>query len=371
PKTGDDRSAGRGRPTSGGSFSRNRPARQEEIPAEPRTGPAPTAYAGSSETIQASSTSGASRPAANRRPSERSSTAAGPRRRQSPPRPAPRPKTTPRPPAPGKAPPAGSRSTEVPPRKRATARIDEAPEGTRIQKVLSEAGIASRRAAEDMIRQGRVIVNGDFADLGQRIDPAVDRVEVDNRRVQLDPTKQYFLLNKPEGVITTTRDPEGRTTVLDVIGVHERVFPVGRLDIATEGLLLLTNDGELTHRLTHPSFEVTKTYVAEVSGTIGKGVLRKLTQTGVDLGEKEPFKADAVKILGSRKGPGGNRSVVELEVHEGPKHLVRRVLEAVDRPVLRLVRTGMGPIKLGRMTTGTYRHLTQAEVDALYREVGL
>jgi 23S rRNA pseudouridine2605 synthase len=225
--------------------------------------------------------------------------------------------------------------------------------------------------AEDMIRQGRVIVNGDFADLGQRIDPAVDRVEVDHLRVQLDPTKQYFLLNKPEGVITTTSDPEGRTTVLDVIGIHERVFPVGRLDIATEGLLLLTNDGELTHRLTHPSFEVTKTYVAEVAGTIGKGVMRKLTQTGVDLGEKELFKADAVRILGSRKGPGGNRSVVELEVHEGPKHLVRRVMEAVDRPVLRLVRTGMGPVKLGRMTTGSYRHLTQAEVDALYREVGL
>ncbi|CAN5750072.1 pseudouridine synthase [soil metagenome] len=275
-----------------------------------------------------------------------------------------------RPPKPGKAPVSRSK-TEIPPRKRATARTNEPPEGTRIQKVLSEAGIASRRAAEDMIRQGRVIVNGDFADLGQRIDPAVDRVEVDNLRVQLDPTKQYFLLNKPEGVITTTKDPEGRTTVLDVIGVHERVFPVGRLDIATEGLLLLTNDGELTHRLTHPSFEVTKTYVAEVAGSIGKGVLRKLTQTGVDLGEKELFKADAVRILGSRKGPGGNRSVVELEVHEGPKHLVRRVLEAVDRPVLRLVRTGVGPIKLGRMTSGTYRHLAQTEVDALYREVGL
>jgi 23S rRNA pseudouridine2605 synthase len=268
------------------------------------------------------------------------------------------------------APRAGA-SSEVPPRKRASAPSEEPLEGTRIQKVLSEAGIASRRAAEDLIRQGRVLVNGSFADLGQRIDPAVDRVEVDGLRVQIDTTKQYFLLNKPEGVITTTNDPEDRTTVLDIIGVHERVFPVGRLDIATEGLLLLTNDGELTHRLTHPSFEVTKTYVAEVSGMIGRGVIRTLTQTGVDLGEKELFKADAVRVLGSRKGPGGNRTVVELEVHEGPKHLVRRVLEAVDRPVLRLVRTGMGPLKLGRMSSGTYRHLTQAEVDALYREVGL
>jgi 23S rRNA pseudouridine2605 synthase len=241
----------------------------------------------------------------------------------------------------------------------------------RVQKVLSEAGIASRRAAEELIRQGRVVINGRLAELGQRIDASQDRVEVDGQRVQLDLQKQYILLNKPEGVITTSRDPEGRTTVLDIIGVHERVFPVGRLDIATEGLLLLTNDGELTHRLTHPSFEVTKTYVAEVAGLVGKGVVRTLTQTGVDLGDPDPFTADEVRVLGSRKGPTGNRTVVELDVHEGPKHLVRRMLEAVDRPVLRLVRTGMGPLKLGRLSSGTYRHLTQDEVDALYREVGL
>lgn len=237
--------------------------------------------------------------------------------------------------------------------------------------MLSEAGIASRRAAEEMIRQGRVVINGRLAEFGQRIDPAEDRVEVDGRRVQLDPEKRYLMLNKPAGVITTSKDPEGRTTVLDIVGVHDRVFPVGRLDIGTEGLLLLTNDGELTHRLTHPSFEVTKTYVAEVAGTVGKGVLRKLTDTGVDLGGSEPFVADSVKVLGARKGPGGNRTVVQLEVHEGPTHLVRRLLEAVDRPVLRLVRTGMGPLKLGRMASGTYRNLTQGEVDALYREVGL
>ena len=221
------------------------------------------------------------------------------------------------------------------------------------------------------MRQGRVLVNGRFAELGQRIDPATDRVEVDGQRVQLDPAKRYLLFNKPEGVVTTSKDPEGRTTVLDLVGVEERVFPVGRLDIATEGLLLLTNDGELTHRLTHPSFEVTKTYVAEVAGTVGRGVLRKLTQTGVDLGDPEPFVADAVRVIGSRTGPAGNRSVLEMEVHEGPQHLVRRLLEAVDRPVVRLVRTGMGPLKLGRMASGSYRNLTQEEVDALYREVGL
>ena len=241
----------------------------------------------------------------------------------------------------------------------------------RISKLLSEAGIASRRAADEMIRRGRVGVNGRPAELGQRVDPSVDRVEVDGQRVQIDPAKRYLLLNKPEGVITTSKDPEGRTTVLDIVGVQERVFPVGRLDIATEGLLVLTNDGELTHRLTHPRFEVTKTYVAEVAGTVGRGLIRKLTETGVDLGEPEPFVADSVRVIGARKGPAGNRTVLELEVHEGPKHLVRRLLEAVDRPVVRLVRTGMGPLKLGRMATGTYRNLTQEEVDALYREVGL
>lgn len=241
----------------------------------------------------------------------------------------------------------------------------------RLQKVLSEAGIASRRASEVLIREGRVLVNGHPAELGQRIDAATDRVEVDGQRVYLDPAKLYYMLNKPEGVITTSKDPEGRTTVLDIVGLAERVFPVGRLDIATEGLLVLTNDGELTHRLTHPSFEVTKTYVAEVAGLVGRGVIRKLTETGVDVGAREPFTADAVTVLGSRKGPIGNRTVVELEVHEGPKHLVRKMLEAVDRPVIRLVRTGMGPLKLGRLSSGTYRALTRDEVEALYREVGL
>lgn len=267
--------------------------------------------------------------------------------------------------------PGGARGVPAPVPSQTGAVPDTPGEGVRLQKVLSQAGIASRRAAEEMISRGKVLVNGRPAVLGQRIDPAGDRVEVDGQRVQLDPAKVYVMLNKPEGVITTSSDPEGRTTVLDIVGAQERLYPVGRLDAATEGLLLLTNDGELTHRLTHPSFEVTKTYVAEVAGSFGRGLLRRLTETGVSLGDPELFIADAVKVLGAQKGSSGNRTVVELEVHEGSKHLVRRLLEAVDRPVIRLVRTGMGPLKLGRLAAGTYRHLSPDEVNALYREVGM
>lgn len=239
-----------------------------------------------------------------------------------------------------------------------------------MQKVLSEAGVASRRASEDLIRAGRVLINDKPAVLGSRIDPATDRLTVDGERVQVDSSKVYLMLNKPAGVITTASDPQGRRTVLDIVGVEDRVFPVGRLDAMTEGLLLMSNDGELTHRLTHPSFEVGKTYVAEVEGLFGKGVIRRLTESGVDLGGKEPFKVDAIRVLGSRKG-AGSRSVVELTVHEGSKHLVRRLLEAVGRPVVRLVRTGFGPLSLGKLAMGSYRHLSRQEVDALYREVGL
>lgn len=243
--------------------------------------------------------------------------------------------------------------------------------GVRVQKVLSQAGIASRRASEELIRQGRVLVNDQVAQLGRRIDPGVDRVCVDGARIQLDSSKQYIMLNKPEGVVSTARDPQGRPTVVDMVGVASRVFPVGRLDIATEGLMLLTNDGELTYRLTHPSYEVPKTYVAQVSGTIGRAVTRRLLETGVDLGDGEPFKADSVRVIGSSKAQGQTRTVVELVIHEGPQHVVRRLLEEVGNPVIRLVRTGMGPLKLNRLATGTYRMLAQDEVDALYREVGL
>lgn len=242
-------------------------------------------------------------------------------------------------------------------------------QGSRVQKVLSEAGIASRRSAEELIRQGRVRVNGEKVILGRRIDPGRDEVTVDGRRVQVDPGRRYVALNKPSGVITTARDPEGRRTVLDLVGEGSRLFPVGRLDAATEGLLILTTDGELAHRLTHPSFKVTKTYVAEVAGWIGPAVVRRLLE-GVEVEKGRTVRADRVRVLASRKGRDA-RSQLELVLHEGPRHVVRRLLEAVGHPVIRLVRTEVGPLRLGRLGSGTYRNLTPEEVASLYREVGL
>lgn len=245
----------------------------------------------------------------------------------------------------------------------------ETPQGVRVQKVLSEAGIASRRGAEELIRQKRVRVNGQTVALGRRIDPTRDEVTVDGRRVQVNPGRRYVMLNKPSGVITTARDPEGRRTVLDLVGDESRLYPVGRLDVGTEGLLLLTSDGELAHRLTHPSFQVSKTYVAEVAGWVGPAVVKRLL-AGVEIERGKSVRADLVKVLGARRGQDA-RSQLKLVLHEGPRHVVRRVLEAVGHPVIRLVRTELGPLRLGRLGTGTYRNLTPEEVASLYREVGL
>ena len=245
----------------------------------------------------------------------------------------------------------------------------ETPQGVRVQKVLSEAGITSRRGAEELIRQKRVRVNGQTVVLGRRIDPTRDQVTVDGRRVQVNPGRRYVMLNKPAGVITTARDPEGRRTVLDLVGEESRLYPVGRLDADTEGLLLLTTDGELAHRLTHPSFQVSKTYVAEVAGLVGPAVVKRLLE-GVEIERRKSVRADRVKVLGARRGQDA-RSQLKLVLHEGPRHVVRRVLEAVGHPVIRLVRTELGPLKLGRLGTGTYRNLTPEEVASLYREVGL
>lgn len=243
------------------------------------------------------------------------------------------------------------------------------PEGVRLQKLLAQAGVASRRTVEDLIRQGRVTVNGMEAVLGQRADPARDRIEVDGRLVYVDQEKKYLMMNKPPGVVTTARDPQGRKTVLEIVGEEARVFAVGRLDIATEGLLLLTNDGELAHRLTHPSFEIPKTYVAEVHGYVGKKAMRRLAE-GVEIGERHPAKTAGVRVLDSVKG-SQPRSVVEVTVHEGRKHVVRKLLEAVGHPVIRLTRTSVGPVRLGRLAPGGYRNLTPEEIEALYRETGL
>lgn len=258
----------------------------------------------------------------------------------------------------------GERRTPPPPRRSAER------EGVRLQKLLANAGIASRRRSEDLIRRGLVTVDGRTAVLGERVDPAAATVEIEGRRVSLDPGKHYYALNKPAGVVTTSRDPEGRTTVLDLLGLAEHVLPVGRLDTATEGLLLLTNDGELAHRLAHPSYEVPRIYLAEVKGEPGRAVLRRLTEEGVPIGAGETARADRVTVVDVRPGRDA-RSLVEVTVHEGRKHVVRRMLAAVDLPVVRLVRTQFGPLRLDRLAPGSYRKLSQSEVAALFDAVGL
>ena len=238
-------------------------------------------------------------------------------------------------------------------------------EPQRIQKVLAHAGIASRRAVEEMIEAGRVKVNGSRARLGQRIDPDKDQVEVDGSLVPLKAELRYFLLNKPVGVVSTAADPEGRETVVDLVETDERVWPVGRLDIESEGAVLLTNDGELTHHLTHPSFEVPKTYLVEVRGAVGSKVIRALLG-GIDL-EDGPARATGAQIVEHAKG----HTLIELVLTEGRNRIIRRMLEALDVPVVRLVRVAIGPLRLGRLKAGTYRKLGPGEVMALYRAAGL
>lgn len=238
-------------------------------------------------------------------------------------------------------------------------------EPQRLQKVLAHAGIASRRAVEEMIESGRIRVNGERARLGQRVDPDKDVVELDGSQVPLRADLRYFLLNKPVGVVTTAQDPEGRPTVLDVIDREERVWPVGRLDIESEGALLLTNDGELTHRLTHPSFEVPKTYVVEVRGAVGQRVIRSLL-AGVEL-DDGPARVVKAHILEQARGD----TLIEIVLTEGRNRVIRRMLEALGFGVVALVRIAIGPLKLGRLKSGSYRTLGPAEVGELYRAVGM
>jgi 23S rRNA pseudouridine2605 synthase len=230
-------------------------------------------------------------------------------------------------------------------------------DGERLQKVLARAGIGSRRVGEDLIAAGRVTVNGEVAVLGRRVDPEVDRVEVDGVPVGVRPGLVHYLLNKPRGVVTTASDPEGRPTVVELVPDTPRVFPVGRLDADTEGLLLLTNDGDLAHRLTHPSFGVEKEYVAEVVGTPGRTALHRL-RTGVELddGTTAPARASLV-----------SESVLKITIHEGRNRQVRRMCEAVGHPVVRLVRTRIGPLADRRLPPGSWRALTIDEVRTLER----
>ena len=236
-----------------------------------------------------------------------------------------------------------------------------AAEGERLQKALARAGLGSRRASEELIRDGRVTVNGRVAELGQRIDAAKDRVEVDGARIPLDPALRYFALHKPRGVVSTVRDPEGRPVVADMFPSGDRVFPVGRLDRDSEGLLLLTNDGELANRLMHPRYEVEKEYLAEVEGTPGERALGRLVR-GVELEDGVARARSARAVAGS-----GGRTAVRLVMTEGRKREVRRMLVAVGHPVRRLIRVRIGPIRLGRLPAGEVRELDDDEVRALMR----
>ena len=241
------------------------------------------------------------------------------------------------------------------------------PDGTRLQKVLSQAGIASRRAAEEMIAEGRVTVDGQVVEqMGRRIDPTTAVVRVDGARVELREGVVHLVLNKPRGMLSTMADDRGRPCVGDLVaGRDDRLFHVGRLDADTEGLLLLTNDGELGHRLMHPSFEVSKTYMAEVPGPVPRDLGRRL-RDGVELSDG-PVRVDSFKVIDSF----GSKAMVELVLHEGRKHVVRRLLEEVGHPVKRLVRTGIGDVLLGNQRPGRMRPLSRPELGSLYRAVGM
>jgi 23S rRNA pseudouridine2605 synthase len=234
-------------------------------------------------------------------------------------------------------------------------------EGIRLQKVLAAAGVASRRACEVLISEGRVEVNGEVVtEQGRRVDPETDVIRFDGSRIPPPRQHRYLVLNKPRGVVSTMDDPEGRPTLADLVPDRlGRLFHVGRLDTDTEGLLILTNDGDFAHRLAHPSFEVPKIYLAEVNGVVGRDVLARL-RSGITL-EDGPVRPVAVKLVSTT----GDRSLVKITLHEGRNHVVRRTMEAVGHPVRRLSRTGIGPVRLGTLKTGEFRELTRDELGGL------
>jgi 23S rRNA pseudouridine2605 synthase len=234
------------------------------------------------------------------------------------------------------------------------------PGGERLQKVLAATGWGSRRACEELIAAGRVTVNGDVAELGRRVDPGADLIEVDGAPVGAKPGLVYYLLNKPPGVVTTAKDTHDRRTVLELVPTEPRVFPVGRLDLDTEGLLLLTNDGELAHRITHPSHGVEKEYLAHVRGRLTNGELKQL-RDGVELDDGMTSPAEA-----SQPTPG----VLRITIHEGRNRQVRRMCEVVGHPVLRLVRVRIGPITDRNLRPGDWRELSTSERNALAKAAG-
>lgn len=232
--------------------------------------------------------------------------------------------------------------------------------GVRLQKVLARAGLGSRRVCDELVQQGRVAVNGEVAAPGRRVDPEHDQITVDGALVPVREGLVYYLLNKPPGVITTADDPQGRRTVIDLVPREPRVVPSGRLDADTEGLLLLTNDGDLVFGLTHPSRGVEKHYLAEIEGTPSADALRRLRE-GIDLDGRLTAPA-RVQVVDTRS----DRAALEIVIHEGRNRQVRRMCEAVGHPVVRLVRTRIGPLTDPSLAPGEWRHLEASEVRALY-----
>jgi len=245
--------------------------------------------------------------------------------------------------------------------------LTDVPDGVRLQKVLAAAGVGSRRYCEELIGAGRVEVDGHIVRrFGARVDPENQVIRVDGKRIPARQGVIYLAFNKPAKVLTAMSDERGRATITDYLGERaERLFHVGRLDYDTEGLMLLTNDGELAHRLAHPSYEVAKTYQAEVPGPVPRSLGQTLAR-GVEL-EDGVAVADKFRLLDQV----GSRALVEITLHEGRKHIVRRMLAEVGHPVSRLVRTDVGPVRLGNLKPGTTRDLTTKEIGELYAAVGL
>lgn len=232
----------------------------------------------------------------------------------------------------------------------------------RLQKILSEMGVASRRRSEELIREGRVTVNGRVAHIGDKADPSRDHIKVDGRRVTLSASRVYLMVNKPKNIVTTIDDPEGRATVMDLVkSKYPRLFPVGRLDYDAEGFLLLTNDGELAYRLSHPSFEVPRTYRVKVKGKPAPEEIRKLSR-GISLtdGPTAPCRVVPLKET-------DENSWLEMTMHEGRNRQVKRMWEKMGYSVLKLARVRFGGLSLGKLKPGEFRHLRPAEVEKLNR----
>jgi 23S rRNA pseudouridine2605 synthase len=243
----------------------------------------------------------------------------------------------------------------------------ESPQHPRLQKVLAQAGVASRRACEQLIADGRVEVDGAVVtQLGARVDPDTAVIRVDGRRIPVAQAKTYLVLNKPRGVVSTMADDEGRRDLRSVVGDRrERLFHVGRLDTDTEGLLVLTNDGDFAHRMAHPSFELPKTYVAQVEGVVRPATVRQVLE-GVTL-DDGPVRPDGFRVVDSAAG----KSMVEVVLHEGRNRIVRRLLAHVGHPVVRLSRVAIGPIQIGDLRPGALRELTPAELGDLLDRLDL